>query len=325
MRSVIATAGERLAVKCEPSWASAEIEACAGLPGDVRAAPTLNVSVEGSRRAFSRDGMLPVARAAWAKDGVALLTDVATSGFDLLVDVRGTEPVFTYRWRPSPRSRLVKAAFPSRHRLLTRAVLIQYPALWRAVVRGRTPVHAAACTSGSRVALLAGPGGVGKTTLVLAEVAAGERTTGDNVAVTDGTTVWGLAEPARHEHAGRGPRMPHGRTEAPLKGRVASLVPDRVVVLRRGDAEEPNVRLAKHDEVARALVGGTYAAQELRRFWSFAAVLSLATGSGPAHPPVAETLDDLAGRLTATTVTLPRRPGPRLRELLDLAEVTACV
>jgi hypothetical protein len=324
MPSVFNTAGERLVVDCAPSWIADEVAACLGLRADGRAAPTLNVSVEASHDAFPRDGLLPIARGTWARGGVAVITNVGTSGFDAFIDVRGTEPRFTFRWRPDAKARLAKAASPSRHRLLTRAVLVQYPALWRAALRGRTPVHAAACTSGRSVALLSGPGGVGKTTLVLGEVAAGERTTGDNVAVTDGTTVWGLAEPARHEHGGRGPKMPHGRTEAPLQGRVASLIPDRVVVLRRGDRDEADVRLAKHDEVARTLIAGTYAAQELRRFWSLVAVLSIATESGPAHPTVVETLRDMADRLPGITITLPRRPGPTLRQLLDLAEVAAC-
>jgi hypothetical protein len=45
------------------------------------------------------------------------------------------------------------------------------------------------------------------------------------------------------------------------------------------------------------LVAGTYAAGELRRYWQFCATLALATGMGPAHPPVSEVAHDFAHRL----------------------------
>ena len=44
-----------------------------------------------------------------------------------------------------------------------------------------------------------GPGGVGKSTLLAAELAGGGRATSDNLCVSDGREVWGLVEPLRLE------------------------------------------------------------------------------------------------------------------------------
>ncbi len=70
------------------------------------------------------------------------------------------------------------------------------------------------------------------------------------------------------------------------------------------------------EAAARSLVTGTYMAQELRRYWAFAATLAAGTGIGPPHPPIAEVVAAFAGRLPATLITLPNQPGPGLRELL---------
>ncbi len=192
----------------------------------------------------------------------------------------------------------------SRARLLSRAVLIQYPAMWRGVLRGRAPLHAPACTAGGRTVLLTGPGGVGKTTLIAREVEAGGRAVSDNLALTDGRVVWGVVEPTRSDH-GSGRRMPHGRRETPLPGRVPMLRPDHVVVLRRGTQRSPHIRYCDPDEAARVLIASTYIAGELRRFWSFVATMAEATGLGPPHPPVAERARDLAHSSICVEGTLP--------------------
>jgi len=316
----VATAGEHVLVRSELAWASAIVEE-ASVPDLADAAPSLEVRIERGTRAFDLAGATPIARGVVAAEGRVIVADVATSGFDLLADATGDHPVFSFRWRPSARTRALRVAFRSRQHLLTRAALLQFPALWRAALRGRAPLHVAACTVGEDVPLLAGPGGVGKTTLVAKEVASGGRASGDNLAVSDGRSVWGLVEPLRVE-GGRGRKMPHGRTEAALDARAEVLVPDRVLVLQRGRAEEPDVCACSQEQAARALVAGTYAAKELHRFWSFAAVLAIGTGLGPAHPPVAEVAGELAGRLPALIVTLPRRPGPELGRLLAMGVET---
>ena len=74
----------------------------------------------------------------------------------------------------------------ARARLLLRAVLLQYPALWRSQLRGRAPLHASVCGLGAAdgpAVLLAGPGGVGKSTLVHGELLNGALATCDNLCV----------------------------------------------------------------------------------------------------------------------------------------------
>ena len=69
-------------------------------------------------------------------------------------------------------------------------------------------------------------------------------------------------------------------------------------------------------EAARRLVAGTYAAGELRRFWSIAALVATATGCGPVHPPIEEVAARLTTRLPAVELLLGREPGAGLTELL---------
>jgi hypothetical protein len=87
-------------------------------------------------------------------------------------------------------------------------------------------------------------------------------------------------------------------------------------VLERGSDATTSVRPCDPEAAARSLVTGTYMAQELRRYWAFAATLAAGTGVGPAHPPVAEVAAAFARRLPGTLITLPSQPGPGLRELL---------
>ena len=278
----------------------------------------ITVTVEDGRGAFDTRGWAPLTRGAYTRDGELLAADVCGSGFDLHLRASPEAAVFTLRWRPSPRALLLHRALRSRFHLLARAVLLQYPALWWAGVHGRAPLHAPACTAGQATPLLAGPGGVGKTTLLGRELAAGGVATCDNLSVSDGVTVWGLVEPMRADGLG-GRRMPHGRGEAPMPNRVPELRPDRVVVLRRGQGEVPTVRPCTPDAAARALVAGTYIAGELRRYWSYAALLAAATGHGPAHPPVQQVAAGLARRLPCVEVVLGRAPGASLAELLATA------
>jgi hypothetical protein len=129
--------------------------------------------------------------------------------------------------------------------------------------------------------------------------------------------VWGLVEPLRVE-GGAGRRMSFGRSEAPLPGRVKALVPDRVIVVRRGGGESAELRTCPPDMAARALVAGTYMAGELRRYWGLAATLAAGTGLGPAHPPVEGVAHELCHRLPCAELLLPRKPGgTRLADALS--------
>ena len=174
---------------------------------------------------------------------------------------------------------------------------------------GRVPLHASVARTGAGTPLLAGPGGVGKSTVLVGLLADGAAATADNLCCADRSLCFGLVEPLRTDAvpggpvlsaAGAGARTSHGRTEWPLTARVPVLAPDRIVVLERGVHTEISPIPAA--EAARTLVAGTYAAGELRRYWAFAATLALATGRGPAHPPVAEVAADHAGRLPCVRV-----------------------
>jgi hypothetical protein len=279
------------------------------------AAHTCHVRVEAGRAAFDLEGFEPLARGAWRRRETVVMENVCTSGFDLLYRREEGLPTFTFRWRPPLRDRLASAVAPSRSVLLVRAALMQYPVLWLAGTRGRALLHAAACTAGGATPLLAGPGGVGKSTLLAAELAAGARATCDNLCVSDGRTVWGLVEPLKVA-AGVGRRMPHGRGETPLEAWVPELVPDRLVVLRRGLDDGFAVHGCDPDAAVRSLVTGTYAAGELRRYWAVAAILTAATGLGPVHPPVVNIAQRLASNLPCLEIVLPREPGVRLADLL---------
>ncbi len=324
MLGFLDTAGERLALECQLPWLSSLLEE--GAAGQIQAgsppAASLRIAIEDEHRPFDLGGWQPLTRGAWQRDGAVIMENACTSGFDLQLRVAGPAAEFKFRWRPPARHQLAHWVLRGRFRLLTRAILLQYPALWWAGVRGRAPLHASACRTATAVPLLAAAGGIGRSTLLMGEMRAGAPATGDNLCVADGICTWGLVEPVRVE-GGRGRKMPFGRREARLPSAPTPLEPDRVVVLRRGLTAAPVVRRCDPETAARALVAGTYMAGELARFWPFAATLTAATGRGNAHPPVARVASAFTGRLPCLEVVLARRPGPRLSELLEPLEAIA--
>ena len=285
--------------------------------------PDVQLQVSDDGRPFSLEGWHPLTRNAYHRDGNVLLLDACGSGFDLRLTVRpGTawaRLCVEARYRPSARTRFAAQLLPARFHLLARDALLLYPALWVAGTRGRTPLHAAAVTIGDRTALLAGPGGVGRSTLLLEAVASGAVACADNLCVSDGQVVHGVVEPVRITGAG-GRRMPHGRRECDLPGRVGSLVPDCVVVMQRSRDGAAHARPISARRAAMIVTAGTYMAGELSRYWAFASTLSLGTGRGPVHPPIASTAD-LLTRLRCVEIVLGRRPSPTLAELLESAAV----
>jgi len=324
MRPLLRTVGESVAFDCALGWVTELIdEGSAHELRDVETTATVSVSVDPVRRAFDTRSWRRLARGAWHRDSEVVLENVCASGFDLHIACNPAGAEFSYRWRPPARDRAAACVFHSRFHLLARAVLMQYPALWWAGVRGRSPLHASAWTSGRSTPLVTAASGIGRSTLLLHEVESGARATGDNLAVGDGATVWGLVEPVRAQ-GGRGRRMPHGRHESPLAHRVESLVPDALVVLERGSREEASLRRCGSERAARALVTATYMAGELRRYWSFAAVLAAGTGFGPAHPPISEVASAFADSQPCFVLALGKRTGAQLSELLDALEVAEC-
>jgi hypothetical protein len=308
MTRSVQTAGTQIDVECAVPWVGRLIEAACGdaLSPETGTGSAL-VRVEAERRPFPTAGWALLTRGAWRRRGQVVVENVAASGFDLRLGIEPGRPVFAFRWRPPLRERLASVGLRHRFVLLARAALLHYPALWWAGVLGRSPLHAAVCTAGPTVPLLAGPGGVGKSTLMAAEIAAGGRVVTDNVCVSDGRSAWGLVEPLRIAAAG-GRRTTHGRVEVAIGGRLPCLEPDRVVVVRRGPGAAARRRPCRAEDAARSLVTGTYMAGELRRYWAVAAVLSDATGLGPAHPRVEEVAAILAARLPCFELALPGRP-----------------
>ena len=324
MDGILETGGERLHIISAIPWVDELIdEATSGAVhhGDDTAASVV-VNIESTNRAFDTSSWEPLTRSAWRLRDEVVMEDVCSSGFDLRLRCTPDDVEFTYRWRPRLRGHAAAQLLRTRFTLLARAVLIQYPALWRASIRGRAPLHASGCTVGDLRPLLAGPGGVGKSTLMAQELAAGGQAISDNLCVSDGITAWGVVEPMRIE-GGNGRSMPHGRAELPLAGRVPSLAPNVLVVLRRGHDEVAYLRFCGSATVARSLVTGTYMAGELRRYWGFAATLVAGTELGPPHPPVEAVARQLATRLPSVEIVLPSQPGVRLAELLSLMEAIA--
>ena len=324
MRGFLVTAGERVAFDCSLPWVMELIAEGAG--GELRSSEAVGASlvirVEADRHRFDTRGWELLARGAWRRHGEVVVENVCTSGFDLHLSHTPDYAELTYRWRPPARERAAARLLRSRFHLLARAVLMQYPALWWAGTRGRVPLHASGCFAGGSTPLVTAQSGIGRSSLLLTELASGGRATADNLSVGDGATVWGLVEPVRAE-GGSGRRMPHGRSERPLEHRAESLVPDCVVVLTRGRLEQSSLASCSSEAAARSLVTSTYMAGELRRYWGFAATLTGGSGLGPAHPSVMEVASAFANRLPCFSLALGQPPGPRLSELLAAVEVAA--
>lgn len=324
MRASLKTAGELLSIDCALPWVADLL--AEGAPGELAQArvggSTVSVEVERSSQPFDHRGWEPLTRGAWCRDGELVVQNACTAGFDMRVRCFDGRASFSYRWRPPTRDRVAAHILRSRFHLLARAVLIQYPALWWAGSRGRAPLHASACDLGASTPMLSAAGGVGRSTLILEELSRGARTTGDNLAVGDGETLWGLVEPMRVECSG-GRRMPHGRGEAPLERRASELMPDCLVVIRRGNVEAPSLTRCDSESAARSLVTSTYMAGELRRFWSLAAVLSAGTNLAPPHPQVEAVARQFADRLPCFSLVLGRARGTVLSEVMATAAAFA--
>ena len=322
MRAVT-TAGERVLVDCDIPWLSTLLADAAA--GELRAAAaadeTVRLQIQGDRRPFDRDGWALVGRGAWAAPPRALIEDACSSGFDLQVEPRGSMLHVAARYRPASRTRAANILLRPRFRLLAAQTLLHYPALWWASVRGRVPLHVSVTAGPGGVTMIAGPGGVGKSTLLSAGLKQGEIATADNLCACDAGRAYGVVEPLRLAGGrGRGrAAATHGRSEFVLPGRVPSLEPDRLVVLRRAAGPRASAGPLSSAEAARELVAGTYMAGELRRFWPFAGTLSLATGIGPAHPDVSGLAASLADRLPCFEVRMAHGSPAPVGDLLSLA------
>ena len=280
---------------------------------------TVRLVVEADRRPFlgtARSRGDVVTRGVLVVGDSVVFEDACSSGFSLRIQAREYQLVVTARYRPDTNARAAALALRTRYHLLTREVLLQYPVLWWAGLRGRVPLHVSAVKNGTGVSVLAGPGGVGKSTLVAAELSSGAVATCDNLAVCDGVEVFGIAEPIRATN-GTGRRVTHGRRESPWPSpREPAVRPDRVVVVGLGSARQADCTPTSADVACRSLVTGTYMAGELRRYWAFAASLAAATGLGPAHPAIGQVAQRLTASLPCLRVALSSSAPATLSDLL---------
>jgi hypothetical protein len=311
MRAV-STAGEHVVVDCPLPWLMRLLTDGAGgelSEGNVaEGGESVRLEIERSRAPFPHSGWPLIARGAWASGSAVVMADACSSGFDLRIEPLSEVLCVAARYRPSLRTRAANVLLRRRFRLLAVQTLLHYPALWWASAHGRVPLHVSVTANTDMTTMIAGPGGVGKSTLLLAGLERGDVATADNICACDASQAHGLAEPLRVASRSGRSTTTHGRTEQPLPSRVDCLRPDRLVVLRR--AAEPGVESISPAAAARALIAGTYMAGELRRFWSFAATLALGTGIGPAHPDVAGVATALATRLPGFSVSV--MPGSAL-------------
>jgi hypothetical protein len=301
----------------------------------------VNLFFESERHGFDRAGFQPVTRGVWADgEGDVIIDSAGGSGFSQLWSVRERGLRVRTRWSPSTNERLAAVALRARFAALRAQVLLHYPVLWWAAVHGLAPLHVSVVDIDGVAVLLAGPGGVGKSTLVARELFIGARATCDNIAASDGERAHGLSEPLRVPADlvippsvapttvpyDRKQRVTHGRSERAWVKRAPSFRPDVVVVVRRGVDFGPGVREISPELASRFLVAGTFCAGELRRFWPQAAALSLATGRGPALAPVEAVADKLTSRLPCYQLELGTNrsddPGYLLRTLLGPSLLT---
>jgi hypothetical protein len=317
MRVGIRQAGQTLAIDSRLAWVDKLVREAAGdhLEAHDKGAALVHLLIDDSTDPFNVHDWDIVTRDAFSRAGSVVLRNVATSGFDLLVTPDSDVLSVTARWRPPFRDRGAARLMPTRFHLLVRAVLLQYPVMWWVGRTGYAPLHAPVCGIDGRDVLLAGPAGVGKSTLILEELTAGSRAISDNLSVGDGTNAYGVVEPAR-VIGGTCRRMPHDRRELFVRWVTEPVVPDLVAVMRRVIGEGGTWRSLDSAAAARALVAGTYMAGELRRYWSFAATLASGTGLGPAAPTVSEVASAFCRRLPCVEVAVgSNRPVP-LRVLL---------
>jgi hypothetical protein len=317
MRTI--SGGELVELSSDLAWTTRLIEQNVGMFTTVGGdAPSVRIAVERSTAPFSTAGLRVLTRGAYAGVNHVVLTDVGGSGFDMRFEICDDVLDVVARYRPGNMTRAANVALAERFGLLTSQVLVHYPVLWRASWRGRVPLHASAFRASAGTPLLAGPGGIGKSTILSAALRDGATATADNLCCADETSCYGLMEPLRTDaHRGaRGPRTSHGRVSRPFGDREPMLSPDRIVVLERG-LETSITRIAP-SEAVRALVAGTYAAGELRRYWAIAATLSLGTGCGPVHPPIEGVASDMAASVPCVRVRVGEGRAVSVEELCDL-------
>ena len=309
-----------------------------GAPQEPPTFGRVRLGVESSGSAFATDGLARFSRDVFGDgEGVAVVRNAGASGFDLRIEVADTGTRIAARWRPGRREQVLSRVMKARQRLLLAQALIHYPALWQASQfvddhpggHGSFGVPLAGCLLqiGGKGVLLTGPSGVGKSTLVGQEIAAGAIAVSDNLLVLDPARhiAHGVVEPVRADFSLLPPgvatpipgrKTTHGRGEGHLNYREGWSAIDAVVLLRRTGAT-PGGTAAAPEAAARELAAATYTAGELRRYWPLAAALAVATGRGPVHPAITESTRRLCEAVPCLELELGSRPGARLEDTLS--------
>lgn len=319
----LVTAGQLVAVRAEaPETFRRTLAAATGERLTPVDAPC-DVLLDQMQHPVSLSDFDPVTRGVWVGRNGVLFTSVGGSGFTQLwspcsapdPDATGASACIriSSRWSPSPAEAAAAHLLRQRNRALRAQVLLHYPALWTALaVSGMAPLHVSVVEVAGVPVMLVGPGGVGKSSLVADALARGARATCDNLGVSDGQTVHGLVEPLRLPDStgsttgsAPGSRAAHGRREHSFSGRLTSLRPALVVVVRRDDRGRTRIQPIRSERAARSLVAGTYAAGELQRFWPLVAHLALAS-FGPVHPILERVATQLTESLPCYELTLGR-------------------
>ena len=172
----IETAGELVDVRCANGrileLLARAVGRSIGPVGSDRREATMTIDIEADVAPFDLHGLRTITRGAYSDGSRTVLHNACGSGFDLQIEAA---PRFALAARYRPTKSLLSANMLLRSRfvLLAGQTLVHYPALWRAGWRDRVPLHVAVLASADATPMLAGPGGVGKSTVVAAALGDG--------------------------------------------------------------------------------------------------------------------------------------------------------
>lgn len=201
--------------------------------------------------------------------------------------------------------------------------LVYYPAMWwHETQRGAHPIHAAGVLGERGALVLAGPSGVGKSTLTVALTAAGGVPLAETFLLHRGATMIAMPEPVLLDDWSRAwlGAAPRGLTQVPGRfvfgrsgfhldepaGRAEAAA---IVVPRR--ATPTGVAPLTAKEAQRRISGGHALIKDMRRYWAFAAALEkLAPESTTAGLMAAR--EAALGGLTEAVPCWELRLGPEL-------------
>ncbi len=287
----LVSAGSRVRVEAGSRSVLHDVATAAGVPALAPAtagtAYDVRLVLERSRQPFEPGSRLVTRGVSAAADGTTTIDDVGGSGYAQQWSCTGDELVVRTRWCPAPGALAARHLLRTRFRALRGQVLLHHPvcggrrcAVWlHFTCRSSTSTGPPYC---SRVP-------AGSASQVWSHAArGGGRAVCDNLAVSEGTTTFGLAEPlklrAHPGSSGEGPAAPHAGRERTWPERGARVATELVVVLRRADAAHAHVSPMTTAAACREIVADTLHGRGEPRRWCVGGSLALATDRGPARP-----------------------------------------